>query len=75
VTGTGGRWTYLAWAANGTTGTTIELPVRGSLATKTTRAGVETDVIARNRKVAVELAGGAPYSEPVFVVEHLASSD
>jgi hypothetical protein len=65
-----GGWTYVAHAANNSTaGATVQLPVRGGAAILTTRTGAETNLLAHDGKVTVTLAGGAPFSEPVFVVD------
>jgi hypothetical protein len=63
-----GDWVYIAWAANQTAVTSVQLPVRGA-ATLVSRSGTRTKANVTGGKVDVQLTGLTPFSEPVFVVE------
>jgi hypothetical protein len=64
-----GKWIYVAWAENQTTTTSVLLPVRGKAATKVARDGTKSDAPVVSHKVALQLLGLTPFSEPVFLVE------
>jgi hypothetical protein len=63
-----GHWIYVAWAQNGTVGTSVDLPVRAA-SDLVSRTGVRTKATVTKGKVTVQLLGLTLFSEPVFLDE------
>jgi hypothetical protein len=76
---TDGHWVYVAWAANGSSGVTVKLPVQRAEPFQSTWDGGDSVLHASAGSVTVTLAGSPGYaappadspqfSEPVFVID------
>lgn len=61
--------TYMAWAANGSAGATVRLPVHAAQVRVIRTDGSETLVPSSNGVVQLSLDGGAPFTPPLIIVD------